>query len=325
MRKERPNIIVIMADDMGHGDINGYGNPIAITPNLDSMINNGISLMQHYSASPMCAPARAAFLTGKYPHRTGAIDVSTGRGLDRIAATEHLISEAFKKNGYKTGLIGKWHNGRDSKKYHPMKRGFDEFIGFDVGICDYWDWKIEKNGKNLSADGRYLTDVLTDEASDFIKRNADEPFFLMVTYNAPHTPLQAHKDDIEIFKKTGKCNSAVSTIHAMIKRMDEGIGVIRDTVSKAGLEANTIILFTSDNGPCFRGEGENCQKRFNIGLSGMKGFTLDGGIRVPAIITAPWVESGQRIYDVFHFTDWYITLLSIAAVSYTHLRAHETS
>ncbi|MDX1358030.1 MAG: sulfatase-like hydrolase/transferase [Clostridia bacterium] len=308
----KPNIIVIMADDLGHGDIGFYGNTDVVTPNIDAMAREGISLKQHYSASPMCAPARAAFLTGKYPHRVGCVDVSTSRGLDRIAEDQILISERFKSLGYTTGMVGKWHNGRDEDKYHPLNRGFDEFTGFCMGASDYWDWKIEKNNDHIPSDGRYLTDVFTDEAIDFIKRHREKPFFLMITYNAPHTPLQAYKEDISLFMNKGKFNKAVSTIYAMVKRMDEGIGLLRNTLEKENIKDNTVILFTSDNGPCFRGEGEECRKRFNIGLNGMKGFSLEGGIRVPGILTVPWIQAGVEIDPVIHFTDWYKTLLSLA-------------
>lgn len=317
---ERPNIIVIMADDLGYGDIGIYGNPDVITPNLNQTAENGISFMQHYSASPMCAPARASFLTGKYPHRTGVADVSTSRGLDRIAEDEVLISQRFKDLGYSTGLIGKWHNGRDDDKYHPLNRGFDEFTGFCMGASDYWEWKIEKNGNQISANGKYLTDVFTDEAVNFIKEKKNNPFFLMLTYNTPHTPLQAYEKDIDLFYKSGKFNKAVSTIYAMIKRMDEGIGLIKQAVEDEGLSENTIILFTSDNGPCFRGEGDDCRKRFNMGMSGMKGFSLEGGIKVPAILTAPWIKGNTIIEEIIHFTDWYPTLLALAGADMSKIK-----
>lgn len=167
----RPNIVVILADDMGYGDIGAFGNPHVHTPHLDALAAQGCRLTQHYSGSPMCAPARAALLTGRYPHRTGAVDVVEGRGLDRIALRERTLADSLKTAGYATGLFGKWHNGAIDPRFHPNRRGFDEFVGFRAGVSDYWDWTIERNGRYLRADGRYLTDVFTEEAVAFIERH----------------------------------------------------------------------------------------------------------------------------------------------------------
>jgi len=309
----KPNIIVIMADDMGMGDIHAFGNNDVLTPNIDKLISDGTSFMNHYSASPMCAPARASFLTGKYPHRAGAIDVSTSRGLDRINPEEKLLPSYLKDLGYRTGMVGKWHNGRDLEKYHPLRRGFDEFTGFCLGWMDYWNWSLDKNGKPMKADGRYLTDVFTDESVSFIERNKDNPFFLYLAYNAPHDPLQAHEEDIRYFKSLGKYNTAVSTIYAMIKRMDEGVGKVMSTLKKHNLYENTIILFTSDNGPSFRGKDDMCMKRFNLGFSGSKGDVLEGGIRVPAILKDNGtIDGGDESRKIIHFIDWLPSIYEMA-------------
>lgn len=309
----KPNMIIIMADDMGMGDIHAYGNKDILTPNIDRLIQEGTSYSNHYSASPMCAPARASFLTGKYPHRTGAIDVSTSRGLDRINPDEKLLPSYMKDLGYRTGMVGKWHNGRDAEKFHPLCRGFDEFAGFCLGWMDYWNWTLDINGKAMRADGRYLTDVFTEEAVSFIERNRDNPFFLYLAYNAPHDPLQAHEKDIEYFKSLGKFNTSVSTVYAMIKNMDEGIGKVVKALKKNGLYDNTIVLFTSDNGPSFSGEGDMCLKRFNLDLNGSKGDVLEGGIRVPAILKHnDSNDRGESRAEQIHFIDWMPTLYKMA-------------
>lgn len=312
----RPNIVVVMADDMGFGDIGFFGNPDVVTPNINALAAGGIALTSHYSASPMCAPARAAFLTGKYPHRTGAVDVATCRGLDRIAPDERLLSQDLKALGYTTDLVGKWHSGRDAAVFHPLERGFDEFCGFRSGGCDYYDWVIEDDGRSVFADGRYLTDVFTDRACLFAQEHSDVPFFLWLAYNAPHMPLEAPAEYIEKYTALGKYNIAVCTLYAMIEIMDEGIGRLVNALKRAGVYDNTLIIITCDNGPCFRGKGEASQVRFNGVYRGSKGDVLEGGIRVPAIASWPGVINAGGISDAYmHFTDWRATLVNAAGGS----------
>jgi arylsulfatase A len=314
MNRKQPNIVVIVADDLGFGDLGIYGNPDVKTPNLDQLAKEGVRLTQHYSASPMCSPARAALLTGKYPHRTGAVDVSTLRGYDRIAETETLLPQWLKQDGYATGMVGKWHNGRDEAKYHPTSRGFDSFLGFCTGGCDYWDWHLDRNGEHVPADGRYLTDVFSQEACEFIDRNHDKPFFLSVAYNAPHKPLQAVEEDLAEFASTGKHTPAVSAVYAMIKRMDRGIGDILETLREHDIEDDTFVIFTSDNGPDFAGEGDSSTHRFNGHFNGSKGMVLEGGIRVPAIVRWPGQIPSNCLGDArIHYTDWLPTLLDVAS------------
>ena len=315
----RPNVIVFLADDLGYGDLGIYGNPDLKTPHLDRLAYDGIRFTQHYSGSPLCAPARASLLTGRYNHRTGALSVESNRGLDRISLKEATIADIFKNAGYATAMIGKWHNGLHDMRYHPNNRGFDEFYGFLNGGMDYWNWIIEYNGQPEKSDGRYLTDVFSSHANQFIEHHNTEPFFLYLAYNAPHSPLQAPQEDIQPYIESGKYNPAVSTLYGMIQRMDTGIGQILDTLEQQGIADNTIVLFTSDNGPWLGNDkldGElHPMARFNGPFRGMKQDVLEGGIRVPAILR--WNDSlpqGSEFHDMVHFTDWLPTLASACEI-----------
>lgn len=308
-----PNVIVILVDDMGYGDFGTFGDGSSQTPNLDRLITEGLCFTQHYSASPVCAPARAALLTGRYPHRTGAIDTLEGRGLDRLALNEVTIADLFASSGYATGLIGKWHLGALDTRYHPNARGFEEFVGFRGGWSDYYQWRLDYNGTLRSTDGRYLTDVFTDRAISFLRRHQHEPFFLHVAYNAPHTPLQAPEEDVQPFAETGRFTSALSTLYGMIRRLDTNLGRFLEELDRLALQDDTIVLFTSDNGPQFSGEGDQSIRRFNAGYRGHKGLVFAGGIRVPAVIRWPSLpEPGRQVTDFVHFTDWLPTLLDLA-------------
>jgi len=311
----RPNVLFILADDMGYGDVGAFGNDAVQTPHLDRLAGEGVCLTQHYSGSCMCAPARAALLTGKYPHRVGAIDVPGCRGLDRIALRERTLADRFRQAGYCTGMAGKWHNGSIDPRYHPCRRGFDEFVGFQAGIMPYWEWVLDWGGAYRRGDGRYLTDVLTQAAVDFVERHRGERFFYYLAYNAPHTPLEAPEEDAAPFIESGRYTTAVSTIYGMNRRMDSGVGQVLDALERCGIAENTIVLFTSDNGPMFFGQGDACTRRENGCFNGSKGSVLEGGIRVPAVARWPagW-ERGQVVDGLVHFCDWMPTLLSAAGI-----------
>lgn len=308
----QPNIIVILADDMGYGDLGVLGDGSAQTPMLDRLAGEGVLLTQHYSGSAVCAPARAALLTGRYPHRTGAIDTLEGRGLDRLALREVTIGDRLRDAGYATGLIGKWHLGALDARYHPNARGFSEFVGFRGGWSDYYQWRLDYNGGFRRTDGRYLTDVLSDEAVQFVRRHRQEPFFLHLAYNAPHFPLQAPEDAVRPF--AGRFSEPLATLYAMVARMDQGIGRLLDELDLLGLRDNTIVLFTSDNGPQFSSPaGPRTLERYNAGFRGQKTLVFEGGIRVPAIIRWPAsLPAGQRNHGMLHFSDWLPTLLTMA-------------
>lgn len=311
----RPNIILIVADDMGYGDFGVFNDGLLSTPTLDHLVSQGICLTQHYAASPVCAPARAALLTGRYPHRTGAISVIETRGQDRLALREVTIADMLRAAGYVTGLIGKWHLGALDPRYHPNARGFDEFVGFQGGWQDYYRWRLDYNGTYRRSDGRYLTDVFTDEAVRFVHRHRKERFFLKVAYNAPHEPFQAPAGEVAPFLQSGRLTRAVAIIYAMIQRMDSGLARILEAVEQAGLADNTIILFTSDNGPRFGGEGDMCTTRFNCGFAGAKKYVYEGGIRVPMVVRWPdGLAGGRHLGEMVTFLDWLPTLLAAAQV-----------
>lgn len=306
--RARTNVVVIVADDMGFGDLSRFNGGRCRSPYLDALAAAGVCLTQHYSGSPVCAPARASLVTGRYPHRTGAIDTLHGRGLDRIALSETTIADCFCSSGYATGLVGKWHNGALDPRFHPNARGFDEFAGFSGGYSDYYSYRLDLNGTEIEGDGRYLTDVLTEHAVSFLHRHRREPFFLVVAYNAPHFPMQAPQELIDRYLEKGETRGAALT-YAMIEAMDAGIGRIDETLAELGLTNDTIVIFTSDNGPYLGEVAGVSLDRFNFGLRGAKHYVYEGGIRVPAIVRWPdRFEGGRLRSDFVHFMDWLPTL-----------------
>jgi arylsulfatase A len=313
----RPNIVLILADDLGYGDLGCCNGGLSHTPALDALAAEGLCLSQHYSASPVCAPARASLLTGRYPHRTGAIDTLEMRGLDRLALRETTIADHLRREGYATGIVGKWHNGALDARYHPNRRGFDEFAGFSGGWHPYFDWRLDRNSAETRADGRYLTDVFSDEAVAFIERHAREPFFLYLAYSAPHYPFEAPEADVRPFAATGRFTRAVATIYGMLRALDRGVARVLETLARMGLAENTLVLFSSDNGPQFGGSGEDCTDRFNCGYRGAKGLVYEGGIRLPMLLRWPasGLVGGREIRALVHLTDWLPTLLAVAGAS----------
>jgi arylsulfatase A len=313
----RPNIIHILVDDLGYGDFSFFNKGISETPFLDQFIQESTCLSQHYTSSPVCNPSRASLLTGRYPHRTGSIDTLEWRGLERLDLDEVTMADILRDAGYRTGLIGKWHLGAFDPRYKPEKRGFDEAICFRGGMHDYYDWRLESGDRVRRADGRYLTDFWTDEAVSFLKRNPKDPFYLHLTYNAPHTPLQAPEEDLAAFRDRDDLSEAVKTLYAMIRRLDRNVGRLLENVDQLGLRENTLIVFSSDNGPQFGGTGDDSLERFNCQLHGSKGSTYEGGIRVPAVIRWPAglqkSEAGDDTF--FHMCDWLPTILSMAGIT----------
>ena len=318
----RPNIVMIVADDMGYGDFGRFNDGHVRTPVLDGLIDHSVCLTQHYSGSPVCAPARASLMTGRYPHRTGAITPQETLGYDRLGLDEITIADTLKSAGYATGLVGKWHLGALDPRFHPNARGFDEFVGFRGGWADYYRWRLDRNGAFEESDGRYLTDLLAEEAVGFIQRHAGEPFFLNVTFNAPHSPLQAPDDVVAPYRAMG-LSEGVALTYAMIEVMDRGVGRILQSLDDAGVADNTIVQFTSDNGPAFILRDDQVPEgvsidttRYNCGFNGAKGSVYEGGIRVPMVVRWPdGLDGGHEVAEIVHFTDWYPTLLGITGTA----------
>ena len=225
------------------------------------------------------------------------------------------IADCFRAGGYTTGLVGKWHNGALDRRYHPNARGFDEFAGFAGGASDYYAYSLDLNGTEVPSDGRYLTDVLTDHALSFVRRHARQPFFLMLAYNAPHFPMQAPPDIVDRYTAAGETLGTALT-YAMIEVMDAGIGRVDACLEELGVAENTIVLFTSDNGPYLGDVNGVSLERFNYGWRGAKHYVFEGGIRVPALVRWPGsLEGGRQILEMVHFSDWMPTLLAAAGIA----------
>ncbi|SEE84969.1 sulfatase-like hydrolase/transferase [Ruania alba] len=312
MSRHRPNIVQIVADDMGIGDLSMFNYGASSTPAMDQLAADGTVATQHYSASPVCAPARAALLTGRYPQRTGVIDTMEARGTDRLGLNEITVGDVLQRSGYVTGLIGKWHNGAFDPRHHPNKRGFSEFSGFRGGWQDYWDWRMECDGTPRRSDGRYITDVLTDDALNFIRRHQNESFYLHLAYSAPHFPFQAPESEVRQFQDRG-LDRRVATIYAMLAVMDRGIARLCQELDDLHLSDNTLVMVTSDNGPQLDGDNEESTVRYNVGFNGAKQSVLEGGIRVPLIVRWPdGIEREPITHEPIHFTDWMPTLAHVA-------------
>lgn len=282
-KSRRPNIVLIVSDDQGFADASCYYHPKEVgTPNIDKLAEQGVRLTNGYASAWVCAPTRAGLLTGRCQQRFGfytAGDSRIGLPLDEIT-----IADILKKQGYATGIFGKWHLGIEPQ-YHPLKRGFDEFYGFlGHGAHDYFELgrtdqytSIYRNNQIIDDTG-YLTDNLAREAVSFIKRHRNELFFLYLPFNAVHWPLQAPQKDIDLFD-TGEENRDIYL--AMLKRMDAGIGKVLEALNQTDADDNTLVFFFSDNG----GAKKNCAD--NGKLRDFKQSVYEGGIRVPFIVRWP--------------------------------------
>lgn len=270
-----PNIIIILTDDQGWGDIASHGNPDIDTPNLDALADAG-ARFDRFFVSPVCAPTRASLLTGRDHLRTGTQWVTYG--LENMNSDEVTFGEVFKEAGYQTGLFGKWHNG----SHYPMDpngQGFDTFIGFKMGhLNNYFDTELEYNGETVQTEG-FITDVLTDSALAFIERNKNAPFLTYIPYNAPHSPFQVPDRYFEKYKAQGLDDKNAS-VYGMVENIDDNIGRVIDKLDELNLTENTIVIFLTDNGP-------NGGDRFNGNMKGWKAKVDEGGVRVPLFIKWP--------------------------------------
>ena len=309
---DRPNIILILADDLALGDLASRNSGISRTPNLDRLATESVRFTQAYSASCVCAPARAALLTGRYPHRTGVVTLNMNRfpELTRLKLDEATIADVLGANGYATGLIGKWHCGH-GEDFHPLKRGFQEFEGFS-GSQDlsYFKYTLDVAGKPVEVDDDYLTDDLSRRAIEFVKRHQSRPFFLHLAHYAPHRPLEAPAELVRDYRDEG-LDESTATIYAMIEIMDRGIGELLLELDRLKLSSKTLVIFASDNGPDPIPGG-----RFNEGRRGMKYEVYEGGIRVPLFVRCRGkLNPGER-KSVVHFIDLFPTLLDVCAIDY---------
>ena len=283
----RPNVVIIVADDMGYADLGVQGSKDIATPNIDGIAKGGTRFTDAYVTGPYCSPTRAGLLTGKYPQRFGhefnpggAMQMEQGLPLGEVT-----IADRFKAAGYRTALFGKWHLGF-ADEFHPQERGFDEFYGFLGGAHTYF--ASPDTGRNAIYDGKqrvtepmYLTDALADRAVGFIQRNRSQPFLLYLAFNAVHTPM--HATDKYYQRVTHIKDAERRTYAAMLTAMDDAIGRTLAELRKAGLEENTLIFFFSDNGgPTMAGTSVNGSS--NTPLRGSKRQTWEGGIRVPFFI-----------------------------------------
>ena len=281
----RPNILLIVTDDMGYGDIGLHDGHDIPTPNIDALMKSGTRFTDAYVSGPFCSPTRAGLMTGKYPQRFGH-EFNVGGGpaaaQDGLPLTETTIADRLKAAGYRTALFGKWHLG-SGEKFHPQSRGFDEFFGFLGGQHSYTE--VLPNGPNPLLDGRkpaasvtYLTDVLADRSVEFIQRKSAAPFLLYLAFNAVHVPMEATDKYLARFPKIA--DPQRKTYAAMLSAMDDAIGRVMAALRSQGLEEQTLVVFFNDNGgPTM--EGTTINGATNTPLRGSKRQTWEGGIRVP--------------------------------------------
>ena len=331
MRK--PNVIVIMTDDQGYGDLSCMGAEDFVTPNIDSLAESGILFSSMYSASPVCSPSRAALLTGRYPIHAGVRAILAGhRRASGLTPEVPTVATALKNAGYRTGAVGKWHLGL-REECRPNSNGFDEFYGFLAGCVDYYShifyWGMAdgntnpthdlwENGEEIYNNGRYMTELITEKSIDFIQNHCDEPFFLYTAYNAPHYPMHAPEKYLKRFSHLPPDRRIMA---AMISAVDDGVGEIVAELKRRGIFGDTVIYFQSDNGPSRESRNylDGTQDLYYGGTTGkFKGhkFSLfEGGIRVPAMMSYPRLIPQMR-EDAPHIaTDIFPTVLELCGVS----------
>lgn len=315
----RPNVIIIVSDDQGWGDLSIHGNTNLHTPNIDNLARQGASFA-HFYVSPVCSPTRAELLTGRYHPRGGVY--STSAGGERLDLDELTIAEVFKNAGYATAAYGKWHNGMQFP-YHPNARGFDDFYGFCSGHWgDYFSPQLEHNGKLVRGNG-FIIDDLTNRAIRYIENNKDKPFFLYLPYNTPHSPMQVpdrwwnkFKDkELEMLGDDAEEDLAFTRAAlAMCENIDWNVGRLMEKLNQLRLKENTIVVYMSDNGPS--------SSRWNGGMKGRKGSTDEGGVRSPLFLSWPGkIKAGTEITRLAAAIDLLPTLAELAGVDYKLAKA----
>lgn len=303
LQQERPNVLLIMTDDQGWGDIYSHGNPKLDTPVMDRLAGEG-ARFNRFFVSPVCAPTRASLLTGRYHGRTGVFGVT--RGYETMRAEEVTIAEVFKEAGYATGSFGKWHNGAHYP-HDPNGQGFEEYLGFNAGHWNnYFDTHLLHNGKRVATNG-YITDVLTKAAAGFIKDNSHRPFLCYVPYNAPHSPWQVPERYFQKYKQRG-FDDKTAAAYGMVENLDDNIGQLLETLEAQGLKENTIVVFLTDNGAN--------SDRYDGHMRGRKGSVHEGGVRVPLFIRWPGqIKPGRVVSQIAAHIDLLPTLMELAGVA----------
>ena len=332
---KKPNVIIILTDDQGYGDLGCMGSDDLKTPNIDALAENGILFSSMYPASPVCSPSRAALLTGRYPGNAGVRAILAGhRKASGLTPKVPTLATALKNDGYKTGICGKWHLGLKDE-CRPNSNGFDEFSGFLAGCLDYYSHifyygmsdggtnpthDLWENGDEVYSNGEYLTERITKKSIDFITRHREEPFFLYVAYNAPHYPMHAPEKYLDKFPDLPWDRKIMA---AMISAVDDGVGDIVKVLKGYNLFDNTIIYFQSDNGPSRESRNwlDGTEDPYYGGttgkFSGHKFSLFEGGIRVPAVLHWGDKINAENINEPFIATDIFPTVLEACGIDYS--------
>jgi arylsulfatase A-like enzyme len=319
-----PNFIIFFADDLGYGDLGCYGHPVIVTPNLDRLASEGLRLTSFYCGASVCSPSRAALLTGRYPIHAG-MPYNTGPGSQlHLPEDQLLIPEILKQAGYRTMAIGKWHLGHQSDKLMPTGRGFDHFFGLPYSNDMIRPWVQTDEPLRLfrdtcpegdTVDQRFLTDLYTEEAIKFITSDPGQPFFLYLAYSMPHLPVSTSDEH------TGK--SRAGLYGDVIQTIDWSVGQVLSTLEELGIGENTLVIFTSDNGPWHNLPDRMLQRgneRWHTGskglLRGSKGTTYEGGFRVPCIMRWPsMIPAGQVSSEMASTIDFFPTISKAVGVN----------
>ena len=295
--RRRPNILVIVADDLGYADLGCQSGKDILTPHIDSLARNGVRFTSGYVSCPVCSPTRAGLMTGRYQERFGHEfnpgPLEPGTGVFGLPLSQITMADVLKAAGYHTGMVGKWHLGAEPV-YHPMKRGFEEFFGFLGGAHSYLNARADARNPILRGtepvdEKEYLTDAFTREAVAYIGRHANEPFFLYLTYNAVHQPPDATSKYLDRFKTIADERRRIYA--AKLSAMDDGVGAVLAKLKEAGAYQDTLLFFLSDNG------GPPVNGSSNGPLRGFKATVWEGGIRVPFLVQWPRRIKGGATYD----------------------------